>query len=215
MKKLRVFLADDHAIVREGLKLLVNSQPDMAVIGEAGDGATAWREAKALQPDVVVMDVSMPELNGAEATERLKVSCPEVKVVALTGHADEVHVRQLLGAGAAGYVLKRTVSEELTKAIRVVAAGGTFLDPAVAGKIVDSYISPRQTETIEANLSPREQEVLLDVARGYTNREIAERLHLSVKTVEGHKGRIMEKLEFQSRADIVRYALQQGWLQAE
>ncbi len=216
MNKLRVFLADDHAVVRDGLKLLVNAQPDMEVVGEAGDGDTAWRQVKALQPDVVVMDVSMPELNGAQATERLKVLCPHIKVVALTAHADDAHVRQLLTAGATGYVLKRTVSEELIKAIRGVMSGGTYLDPAVAGAVVGGYVDHAFNQIKGAqSLSGREQEVLLEVARGYTNKEIAERLSLSVKTIEGHKARIMEKLDLQSRADIVRYALQQGWLQDE
>ena len=225
MKKLRIFLADDHAVVREGLKLLVNAESDMEVVGEAGDGDTAWREVKTLQPDVVVMDISMPQMNGAQATERLKVLCPDVKVVALSAYADEAHVRQLLTAGAVGYVIKRTIAGELTKAIRAVADGGVYLDPNIAGKVVDGFVnlafrtkgdanlafSPKG----DANLSPREHEVLLDVARGYTNKEISERLHISVKTVEGHKARILEKLDLKSRADIVRYTLQQGWLQDE
>jgi two-component system response regulator NreC len=215
MNKLRVYLADDHAVVRQGLRLLVSAQADMEVVGEAGDGNTAFREAQTLQPDVVVMDVSMPELNGAQATERLKVACPNIRVVALTAHADEVHVRQLLAAGASGYVLKRTAAEELTRAIRAVANGDTYLDPAVAGKVVDHYVNPAFTLKGADSLTEREQEVLLEVARGYANREVAERLHLSVKTVEGHKARILDKLDLRSRADIVRYALQQGWLQDE
>jgi two-component system response regulator NreC len=215
MKKLRVFLADDHAVVREGLKLLVNSQADMEVVGEAGDGNAAFREAQALEPDVVVMDVSMPQLNGAQATERLKVVCPHIKVVALSAFADEMHVRQLLASGASGYVLKRTVAEELTKAIRTVESGGTYLDPAVAGAVVAGYTNHVFTCKGADSLSEREREVLLEVARGYTNKEIGEHLHLSVKTVEGHKSRILEKLDLQSRADIVRYALRQGWLKDE
>jgi DNA-binding NarL/FixJ family response regulator len=215
MKKIRVFLADDHAVVRDGLKLLVNGQADMEVIGEAGDGNSAWREARALQPDIVVMDVSMPELNGAQATERLMATCPSIKVIALTAHSDAAHVRQLLASGASGYILKNTVSEELTNAIRTVVAGGMYLDPAIAGKVASGFVnlafSPKGVET----LSTREHEVLVDVARGYTNKEIAERLHLSVKTIEGHKARAMEKLGFHSRAEVVRYALGQGWLQNE
>jgi two-component system response regulator NreC len=213
MNKLRILLADDHAIVREGLKMLIGVQPDMEVIGEAGDGDMAWRQTKALLPDIVVMDVSMPEMNGAQATQRLKVLCPNVKVIALSAYADEIHVRQLLAAGAVGYVLKRTIAEELTKAIRTVAAGGTYLDPAIAGKIVGTYINGNSNSNSNSNISPREHEVLLDIARGYTNKEIAARLHLSVKTVEGHKTRIMSKLDLQSRAGIVRYALDKGWLQ--
>jgi len=213
MTKLRVFLADDHVILRDGLKLLVNAQPDMEVVGEAGDGSTACRAVKELQPDIVVMDVSMPEMNGAQATERLKVTCPNIKVIALTAHCDEAHVRRLLASGARGYVLKSAISEELTNAIRAVAAGGMYLDPAIAGTVVGGYVnlsfSPKGVE----DLSTREHEILLEVARGYTNKEISERLHLSVKTIEGHKAHAMEKLGFRSRAEIVRYALQQGWLQ--
>lgn len=215
MEKLRILLADDHAIVREGLKMLIGVQPDMEIAGEAGDGEEAWRMAKTLLPDIVVMDVSMPQMNGAQATERLRVLCPNVKIIALSAYADEIHVRQLLAAGASGYVLKRTIAEELTKAIRTVAKGGTYLDPAIAGQIVGGYVNPDKNGNSVGNLSSREQEVLLDIARGYTNKEIAERLHLSVKTVEGHKARIMGKLEVQSRAGLVRYALQQGWLQSD
>ena len=139
MTKLRIFLADDHAVVREGLKSLVNAQPDMEVIGEAADGRTAWEQAKACQPDIVVMDLSMPQLNGAQATERLKQACPQVKVLALTVHEDKGYVHQLLQAGASGYVLKLAATEELIHAIRIVAAGGVYLDPTMARKIVANY----------------------------------------------------------------------------
>ena len=136
MAELRVFLADDHAVVREGLKALINAQPGMAVVGEAADGLDACERVPALRPDVVVMDVSMPGLTGSQATERLRRECPEVKVLALTVHEDKGYIRQLLAAGAAGYVLKRAAAEELIHAIRVVAAGGVYLDPTVAGKVV-------------------------------------------------------------------------------
>lgn len=213
MNKLRVFLADDHAIVREGLKLLIGAQPDMEVVGEAGDGVAACREAKIQSPDIMLMDVSMPEMNGAQATECLKATCPQIKIIVLSAYADEVHVRKLLTAGASGYVLKRTLAEELTNAIRAVAKGGTYLDPAVAGKIVGDYVRPTASADKESgSLSPREQEVLLDIARGYSNKEISERLFIGVKTVEGHKARVMEKMEFASRAELVRYALHRGWL---
>jgi DNA-binding NarL/FixJ family response regulator len=215
MSTLRVFIADDHAVVREGIKLLINTQPDMEVIGEAGDGEEASRQARQLLPDVVVMDVSMPGLNGAQATERIKVTCPQVKVLALSAYQDEAHIRQLLASGASGYVLKKTIAEELTTAIRTIARGGVHIDPAIVGKIVGGYINPVGPEGNEGNLSPREKEVLLLIAWGHTNKEIAARLHLSVKTVEGHKARIMEKLELQSRADLVRFALRRGWLTDE
>lgn len=215
IKKLRILLADDHAVLRAGLRLLIEQQPDMEVVGEASNGQIACQQVKALLPDVVVMDISMPEVNGLQATERLQQSYPAVKVVILSAYADEAHIRQLLATGASAYILKHTVAEELTRAIRAVMTEGTYLDPAIAGKVVQGYVSPARLERGEGSLTAREQEVLMDVARGYTNKEIAERLHLSVKTVEGHKARIMEKLDLKSRADIVRYALRQGWLQDE
>ncbi len=215
MSKLQVFIADDHAIVREGIKLLINSQSDMMVVGEAGDGEEAWQKMRLLNPDVAVMDVSMPLLNGAQTTERLKVSCPQIKVLALSAYQDEAHIRQLLASGASGYVLKKAIAEELTTAIRTVARGGVHLDPAIAGKIVVGYINPVGQENNADTLSAREREVLILVAWGHTNKEIAERLLISVKTVEGHKARILEKLNFKSRAEIVRYALRRGWLQDE
>jgi DNA-binding NarL/FixJ family response regulator len=214
VEKLRILLADDHAVIRQGLKLLVNAQPDMEVIGEAGNGQEAWERAKELRPDVVVMDISMPECNGAEATERLAVACPEIKVLALTFYEDEEYLRQLLQAGASGYVLKRAAAEDLTLAIRTVAAGGVYLDPNMAGKVVGGYIgkpSP-EGEPRRGDLSERETEVLRLIAWGYQNKEIAAQLHISVKTVETYKTRLMEKLAFRSRVDLVRYALRQGWL---
>jgi len=214
MTKLRIFLADDHAVVREGLKSLVNAQPDMEVIGEAADGRTAWEQAKACQPDIVVMDLSMPQLNGAQATERLKQACPQVKVLALTVHEDKGYVHQLLQAGASGYVLKLAATEELIHAIRIVAAGGVYLDPTMARKIVVNYMhKPSLGEAVQrSQLSERETEVLCLIAKGYTNKEIAAHLDLSVKTVETYKTRLLKKLDLRSRADIVRYALRQGWL---
>jgi DNA-binding NarL/FixJ family response regulator len=212
-KKMRVFLADDHGVVREGLRLLVNSQPDMVVVGEASDGEAAWREAKALQPDIVLMDVSMPKLNGVQATERLKLSCPNVKIIALSAYSDAAHVRQLLASGASSYVLKNTAAEELIRAIRAVAEGGMYLDPTIAGKVVTGSLNPSSMEKGPESLSERELEVLIQIARGYTNTEIADDLHISVKTVEKYKARFLQKLDLHTRADIVKYALQQGWLQ--
>jgi DNA-binding NarL/FixJ family response regulator len=217
MKKLRILLADDHVVMREGLKLLVNAQTDMEVVGEASDGKQALQKAGELQPDVVVMDISMPELNGAQATERVKKRDPSVKVLALTMHEDEDHLRQLLKAGASGYVIKHAAAEELTQAIRLVAAGGMYIAPTLASKMVDSYVrapSP-ESEPRSSDLSAREAEVMRLIAQGFTNKEIAVRLRLSIKTVETYKTRLMEKLDLRSRADIVRYALRQGWLQEE
>jgi len=214
--RLRVVLVDDHAIVREGLKTLVNAQPDMEVVGEAGDGTEAWRRVGELQPDLVVMDVSMPGGNGVEVTARIKASWPHVKVLALTMHEDKAYLRGLLEAGAAGYVLKRSAADELIRALRVVVTGGTYLDPALTEAVVETLVGRKPSllrgEVEGAALSDREEEVLRLIARGYANKEIAARLGVSVKTIETYKARSMEKLGLDGRADIVRYALAQGWL---
>ena len=213
MSKLRVFLADDHAVVREGLKALVTAQPTMAVVGEAADGLTACAQVALLAPDVVVMDVSMPGLSGSQATARLRLECPAVRVLALTVHEDRGYLRQLLAAGAAGYVLKRAAPEELIQAIRAVAAGGVYLDPSMAGKVLGGFVRQAAADGVGAELSEREAEVARQTAAGHSNKEIAARLDLSVKTVETYRARAMEKLGLRGRADLVRYAVQQGWLQ--
>ena len=230
----RVVLADDHAVVREGLRHLVEAQPDMRVVGEAADGEAAWRAACALAPDVLVMDLSMPVLGGVEATERVRRDCPGVRVLALTVHEERDYLTRLLRAGAAGYVLKRAAAGELVRAVRAVAAGGTYIDPALAGAVVEGYLGSQGAQDSRAGrggrggaegapgnapggapratLSEREREVLLRVARGFSNKEVAAALGLSVKTVETYKARVAEKLELRSRVDIVRYAARQGWL---
>ena len=210
----RVVLADDHAVVREGLKALVNAQPDMRVVGEAADGEAAWGTAKELLPDVLVIDLSMPVLGGAEATERVRRDCPSVKVLALTVHEERLYLTQLLRAGASGYVLKRAAAAELVRAIRTVAAGGMYLDPSVAGALVEGYLESQDVAEPPPHeaLSEREREVLVHIAKGYSNKEIAARLGLSVKTVETYKARVGEKLGLRTRVDIVRYAAAQGWL---
>ncbi len=215
MTKLRVFLADDHAVVREGLKALINAQADMEVTGEAGDGQGACEQVPPLQPDVVVLDVSMPGMSGAQAAEQLRKVCPEVKVLALTVHEDKGYLRQLLQAGAAGYVLKRAAAEELIRAIRTVARGGVYLDPTLAAKVVGGFVRRPlgNGSAKEGELSDREGEVVRLVAAGHSNKEIAGQLELSVKTVETYKARSLEKLGLHSRADLVRYARQRGWLQ--
>jgi DNA-binding NarL/FixJ family response regulator len=214
--RLRVVLADDHVIVREGIKTLVNAQPDMEVVGEASDGGEVWRRVDELRPDLVIMDVSMPGGNGVEATARIKASWPDVKVLALTMHEDKAYLRGLLEAGAAGYVLKRSAADELIRALRAVATGGTYLDPALAAAVVETFVgrkpTPLRGEMVGTPLSDRETEVLHLIARGFANKEIAARLGVSVKTVETYKARSMEKLGLDGRADIVRYALSQGWL---
>ena len=214
MNTLRIVLADDHVMMREGLKSLVNAQTDMEVVGEADNGRAVLLKTRELQPDVVVMDISMPELNGIQATERLKDCCQKTKVLVLTAYDDNGYLRQLLAAGASGYVLKRAAAEELVKAIRVIAAGGVYLDPTLAGKVVSVYVGKKKLRGAlqGGELSGREEEVLRLVAWGYTNKEIAGYLNISVKTVETHKMNLMEKLDLKSRAGIVRYALRRGWL---
>jgi two-component system response regulator NreC len=215
LKKLRILLADDHALLRDGLKALVDVQADMEVVGEADNGRTAWQKAIELLPDIVVMDVSMPELNGIQATEKLKADCPEIKVLALTAYKDKGYLDQLLKVGASGYVLKLSAAEELIKAIRVVAAGDIYLDPEMADKVTDSYVRKQFLRGVsrQKELTDREEEVLRLTAQGYSNKEIAAKLSISVKTVESHKANLMEKLELRSRTEIVRYAVRQGWLQ--
>jgi DNA-binding NarL/FixJ family response regulator len=214
MPKLRIFLADDHNVIREGLKALVNAQEDMEVVGEAADGLTACERVLELVPGVVVMDVSMPGLSGAMATARLKQARPEIRVVGLTVHEDKTYLRQLLEAGASGYVLKRADADDLIRAIRTVAGGGTYLDPVVAGKVVGGFVHgpPAPGESRGNVLSDREEEVLRLIAKGHTNKDIAGSLGISVKTVETYKTRSMEKLGLGSRAEIVKYAILQGWL---
>jgi len=218
LTKLRVLLAEDHTIVRDGLKWLINGQEDMEVVGEAEDGEAACRLAKDCAPDVVVMDVSMPRLGGAQATERLRRTCPDTKVLVLTAFEDKSYLRQLLKAGASGYLLKRAAVNELIHAIRTVASGGVYIDPTLAGKVVDSFVrqQPSGHAPQQGNeLSEREADVLRLLARGHTYKEVAARLGIGVKTVETYKTRLMEKLELRSRADIIRYAVRQGWLRGD
>jgi DNA-binding NarL/FixJ family response regulator len=211
---IRVVLADDHAVVREGLKSLINAQHDMAVVGEAADGEGAWRTSVELKPDVLVIDLSMPGIGGAQSTERVRRDCPAVKVLALTVHEERLYLTQLLRAGASGYVLKRAAAADLVRAVRIVAGGGTYIDPAVAGTLVEGYLDAgAATPTIPHDpLSDREREVLICIAQGYSNKEIARSFGLSVKTIETYKARVAEKLGLRTRVEIVRYASSQGWL---
>ena len=215
MSKLRIVLADDHETVREGLKMIINSQPDMEVVGEAGDGQAAISRARELLPDVLVMDVTMPILNGLKATEKLQEICPQVKVLTLSRHADDGYIQQLLMAGARGYVLKQSAASELLRAIRVVTSGSTFLDPKLVAKVLDNYTGRANTLRGEPKniLSVRESEVLRLISLGHSNKEIAAHLSLSIKTIEAHKANAMRKLNISSRIDLVRYAMLQGWLE--
>jgi DNA-binding NarL/FixJ family response regulator len=207
---LRVFLADDHAVLRGGLKAVIETQQDMCVVGEAADGEVTVRAVRELQPDVVVMDVSMPKLNGAEATARIVHDCPATRVVVLTAHEDRAHLQLLLSAGAVGYVPKRAAVEDLVRAIRAVAAGSVYLDATLANH--DAAPSEDADMAAVPSLSERESEVMRLIAAGHAMKEIASTLDLSVRTVETYKVRAMEKLKFKSRTDIVQYAMQRGWL---
>jgi DNA-binding NarL/FixJ family response regulator len=213
---IRILLADDHPVVREGLKALIAAQPDLEVVGEANDGRAVLPLAVALKPDVIVMDLTMPGLGGAEATERLRETLPEAKVLALTVHEERGYFRRLFEAGARGYALKQSPAEVLFQAIRVVASGEIYLDPALTGKVVSRLVrnDPSKLALGSDPLSERESEVVRLIARGFTNKEIATRLSINAKTVETYKARSLEKLSLRSRADLVRYALQQGWLDA-
>jgi DNA-binding NarL/FixJ family response regulator len=215
---IRVVIADDHAVVREGLRSLVEAQPGISVVGEAADGQEAWQCACDLEPDVLVLDLSMPGVGGAEAAERIARECPRVRVLALTMHEERGYVSRVLRAGAAGYVLKRTASSELVRAIRAVASGGTYVDPSLAGALLaDSSaraVRPPRADGAArlGELTARETEVLRLVARGHSNKEIAVALEISVKTVETHKANAMTKLGLRTRAAVVRFAMDEGWL---
>lgn len=214
MSDLRVVLADDHEVVRAGLRALVNGSPGMTVVGEASDGAEAVALARELRPDVLVMDLSMPGMDGAAATERIRRECPEVKVIALTAHEDRAHLTRLLQAGAAGYALKRGAADELVRAVRTVAAGASYVDPTLAGSLLRKAAHPFGADVgADADpLSEREEEVLRRMAWGQENREIATDLGISTKTVETYRARIAGKLGLRSRPEMVRYALRRGWL---
>ena len=207
-EKIHILLADDHAVVRQGFKMILAAQPDMEIVGEAGNGREALDLAGQLQPDVIVMDVAMPELNGIEATRRVADLSPRSRVLALSMHKDSVYVREILRAGARGYLLKDSIASDLLAAVRAVARGEGYLSPGVSDAVLNDY-RKHVTDPIDL-LTSREREVLQMIAEGKTNKEIATVLNLSVYTVDAHRGRIMEKLNVHSVTDLVRFAVRAG-----
>jgi two-component system response regulator NreC len=216
VSKIRVLLADDHAIVREGVKLILTAETDIDVVGEAEDGVQAVEMAKKLKPDVAVLDIGMPGINGIEATKQIKAALPETQTLALTMHEDDTYVFQLLKAGASGYVLKRAAASDLVQAVRAARRGEAFLYPSVAKAVVADYLKRLATgegrETYDG-LTEREKEILTLVAEGATNQDIAQKLYISVKTVQTHRAHIMEKLNLHDRTKLVRYAIRKGLIE--
>lgn len=215
MSKIQVLLVDDHMVVRLGLKALIDSEPDMEVVGEAENGQEAIDQARALGPHVIVMDISMPEMDGLEATRRIRAEQPDCHILILTVHAQERYLFPVLKAGAAGYVLKSTVDTELLDAIRTVANGGAFLYPSATRLLLEDYLdqlNQMPAQDAYEQLSEREREVLKLLALGYTAAQAADKLALSPKTVETYRTRIMQKLNLHSRVDLVQYALARGLL---
>ncbi|MDQ6705671.1 MAG: response regulator transcription factor [Acidobacteriota bacterium] len=208
MKNIRVLLADDHPVVRQGFRLILSHEPDMEIVGEAGNGREALALCEELKPDVVVMDVAMPELNGIEATRRLSASLPKTRVLALSMHKDGVYVREILRAGARGYLLKDSIDRDLLAAVRAVAKGEGYLSPAISDAVLNDY--RRNVSNPLDLLTSREREVLQMIAEGGTNKEIAGKLNLSVYTIDAHRGRIMEKLNVHSSNELVRFAVRHG-----
>lgn len=212
----RILLADDHELMREGLRTLLAAQPDLEIVGEAEDGAVAVRRALELRPDIVIMDVGMPQMNGIEATRRLTAELPGTKIIALSMHSDRRYVTEMLKAGAAGYVLKQGAFRELASAIGAVLASQIYLSPRVAGVVVDHLRQPAEPESGPLRLlTAREREILLYVASGRNTKSIAHQLGLSGKTVDGHRRSLMGKLGMQSASDLTRFAIREGLLAAE
>jgi two-component system response regulator NreC len=210
MNRIRVLLADDHTILRDGIRALLVDQADIEVIGEAEDGLSTVKMVGKLKPDVVIMDIAMPLLNGLEATRQIQRDYPQVKVLILTMHDNEEYIRQVLAAGALGYVLKDAAAHDLLGAIRAVQRGEAVLSPAITRLVIEDYlrwgdIRPADTSN---GLTPREREILQLIAEGYTNKEIAEILSLSVKTIQSHRSNLMGKLDLHDRGELIKYAIQ-------
>ena len=210
MKKIRILLADDHTIVREGIRSLIDEEKDMMVVGEADDGHSAVRMAVELKPDIVLMDIAMPLLNGLEATRQIRNRLPDVRVLVLTMHDNEEYVRQILSIGAMGYILKDTAARTLLSAIRSIYKGEAVLSPAITRLVLEDYLRGGGSQKKEDpdELSPRESEVLQLIAEGYTNKEIGEILCISIKTVQTHRSNLMMKLNLHNQGELIKYAIQ-------
>ncbi len=212
-KQIRVLIADDHTIVRSGVRMLLEAEPGIAVVGEAVDGRQAIELTRQLQPDVVLMDIGMPDVDGLEATSRIKAQWPDVSVLALTMHRSEEYFFEMLKKGASGYLLKGAETSDLIHAVRVVAGGEVFLYPTMAQKLVRDYVNLKGGETaVDPQLSPRENEILHLLAQGYSNKEIADKLVISASTVHTHRTNLMQKLGLSSRHELIQYARQRGLL---
>jgi DNA-binding NarL/FixJ family response regulator len=214
LPRVRVFLVDDHEIVRGGLRALIDAQSDMLVVGEAAEGLTFLAQLSDARPDVVVMDLSMPVLDGIEATRRLKALSPEVRVITLTAREERAYIELIMAAGASGYVLKRSAADDLVRAIRAIVAGGIYLDPSMAAAAL-APLRQGAAPGAPSRLSEREAEVLRMIAEGHAVKDVATRLGISTRTLETYRSRAMDKLGLKTRADIVRHALQRGWLRSE
>ena len=218
MNHIRVLLAEDHTIVRKGLRSLLAAEEDLEIVGEAENGREAVEKVDALAPDIVLMDISMPGLNGLEATRHIKKHAPKIKILILTMHTDEEYVFQILQAGASGYLLKQSAIEELVSAIRVVWRGESYLSPSISKTVIDGYLKhagPAKTDETYSVLTGREGEILQLLAEGSSTREIAATLCISVKTVETHRSHIMEKLNLHNTAELVKYAIRKGIISTE
>lgn len=215
MDKIKILIADDHAVVREGTRRILEQEKDLEVVAEAGDGEEAVRQATRLKPDVAIIDVAMPKLDGIEATKQIKSACPAITVLILSAYDDDQFVFSLLEAGAAGYLLKSVRGSELVDAVRAVQAGESVLHPSIARKVLNRFArisgEPKEKEPTEV-LSEREMDVLRLVTKGLSNKDIAEELCLSIRTVQGHLGNIFNKLQVSSRTEAVVRALKEGWV---